>query len=60
MTPQNILTGYLIVMALVGIWCEAHKVHTAYQGPRTAGSLIGVLLKFGIIFSLLIWGGFYA
>jgi hypothetical protein len=60
MTPQTILTCYLVWLTLAGIWCETNKQHKYAQGPRTAGSVIGVLLKHGTIFGLLIWGGFYA
>jgi hypothetical protein len=59
MTPQIALTAYLVLLTLTGIWRVANTIHTDAQGPRTAGGIVGVLLKHGTVVALLIAGGFY-
>ncbi|TJY57409.1 hypothetical protein E4T66_18555 [Sinimarinibacterium sp. CAU 1509] len=55
MTPQNLVTFYLLALTAVAIKRLAYEDRETSVVPE----ILAVLLKYGILAGLLLWGGFY-
>lgn len=57
---QIILTVYLVWLFIMSIVHQAKKSYENFEDSSIiAGSMLGHITKFGIIFTCLIMGGFY-